>query len=120
MTNLPDQTARIRALNDLLRTTAFHSPATYPGRFQILITPGCQAMDTGDFAELVGAVAGFTTFDEDNDPHGEHDFGCVTVAGERYFFKIDYYDLSLTGHSPDPADARQTVRVLTIMRADEY
>jgi hypothetical protein len=120
MTTLPNRTAQIRALNDLLRESAFNSPATYPGPFKVLITQGCQAMATCDFAELAGTVAGFTAFDEGNDPHGEHDFGAVTVAGERYFFKIDYYDLAMTAHSPDPADARQTVRVLTIMRADEY
>jgi hypothetical protein len=120
MTTLPDRTARIRALNDLLRKSAFNSPATYPGPFKVMITPGCQAMATCDFAELAGAVAGFTAFDEGNDPHGEHDFGAVTVGNERYFFKIDYYDLTLSGHSSDAADPNQTIRVLTIMRADEY
>ena len=30
------------------------------------------------------------------------------------FFKIDYYDRSLNGHSPDPADPTVTTRVLTI------
>ena len=120
MTTLPDRTARIRDLNDLLRHAAFNNPSTYPGPFTVLITQGCRAMATYDFAELAGAVAGFTAFDEGNDPHGEHDFGAVTVAGERYFFKIDYYDLTMTAQSPDPADDRQTVRVLTIMRADEY
>jgi hypothetical protein len=120
MTTLPDQTTKIRALNDRLREMAFNEPATYPGPFKILVTQGCQAISTEDFAELAGAIAGFTDFDDGNDPHGEHDFGAVTVAGERYFFKIDYYDLAMSAHSPDPADAARTIRVLTIMRADEY
>ena len=41
-------------------------------------------------------------------------------AGERYFFKIDYYDKNTEFGSPDPADPAVTTRVLTIMRADEY
>ena len=41
-------------------------------------------------------------------------------GGERLFFKLDYYDLALNGHSPDPADASVTMRVLTIMLAEEY
>ena len=55
-----------------------------------------------------------------NDPYGEHDFGLIEVAGHRVMFKIDYYDLSLCGHSADPADPLMTRRVLTIMLAGEY
>jgi hypothetical protein len=28
---------------------------------------------------------------EDNDPHGEHDFGAFEHEGQRIFWKIDYY-----------------------------
>ncbi|MHC2283307.1 hypothetical protein ACVME8_009950 [Bradyrhizobium diazoefficiens] len=31
-----------------------------------------------------------------------------------------YYDKSLSFHSPNPANAAVTERVITIMRADEY
>jgi hypothetical protein len=40
--------------------------------------------------------------------------------GNRIFFKIDYYDETLTVHSPDPSDPKVTKRVITIMQAEEY
>nr|WP_235782877.1 DUF3768 domain-containing protein [Bradyrhizobium murdochi] len=33
---------------------------------------------------------------------------------------MDYYDLSRTAGSPDPAHSAVTQRVMTIMRSDEY
>jgi hypothetical protein len=59
-------------------------------------------------------------FTNDNDPYGEHDFGAFDVDGARLFWKIDYYDRSLSGGSPDPTDPAVTCRVLTIMLAWEY
>lgn len=53
-------------------------------------------------------------------PYKEHDFGKISLAGEDYFWKIDYYDLDFCFHSPDAADPTVTRRVLTIMRADEW
>lgn len=46
--------------------------------------------------------------------------GRFTVGGEDYYWKIDYYDRDLALHSPNPADPALTIRMLTIMRVDEY
>jgi hypothetical protein len=40
--------------------------------------------------------------------------------GHTIFFKIDYYDETLSVHSPDAADPAVTKRVITIMLAEEY
>jgi Protein of unknown function (DUF3768) len=50
----------------------------------------------------------------------EHDFGAFDADRHRVFFKIDYFDESLSYHSPDPADPSVTKRVITIMLAEEY
>ena len=65
-------------------------------------------------------VQTFTEFNADNDPHGEHDFGSFEVAGEKIFWKIDYYDSGMMFGSDDPSAPEKTTRVLTIMLADEY
>ena len=71
-------------------------------------------------ASLLAKVRAFDVFTDDNDPHGEHDFGAVDEGGVRCFWKIDCYDRATEIGSPDPADPAVTTRVLTIMRADEY
>ena len=62
----------------------------------------------------------FDSFTEDNDPHGEHDFGAFDFKDERIFWKIDYYDAACEYGCEDPADPSKTTRVLTIMLASEY
>src|SRR6266545_1757499 len=71
-------------------------------------------------AMLIRRVATFSEFTEDNDPHGEHDFGNFTLAGRKFFWKIDAYDANMQFGSEDPADPTKTTRVLTIMLAEEY
>lgn len=66
------------------------------------------------------AVATFSDFDPDNDPHQEHDFGAVDVAGRELFWKIDYFDDTMTIHAEAPSDPTACTRVLTIMLAEEY
>lgn len=105
--------ARVRRLNDQFRCFG-------NGRGSLMLTSGVDSLGLGFVTVTVAAVRAFNSFDRDNDPHGEHDFGAFTLQGHRLFFKIDYYDLDLAGHSPDAADPAQTHRVLTIMLASEY
>lgn len=103
---------RIRELNDEFRRTGFG------GRH--FITPGIQEMGLLAVVTIRQLVATYDAFCEDNDPYGEHDFGNLTYCGQKVFWKIDYYDPTLTAGSPDPADPAVTTRVLTIMLAQEY
>ncbi len=87
---------------------------------QVMITRGVQALGPEFVAAALRAVAAFDSFDADNDPHGEHDFGALTVRGERILFKIEAFDRTLTVASPNPANPAVTTRVLTIMLVEEY
>lgn len=104
----------IQQLNDAFRT----SLSADLGR--IVMTSGVASLDAETIAQALQAVRTYDQFDESIDPYGEHDMGRLTVSGEDYYWKIDYYDRNLELHSPDPADPSVTVRVLRIMRVDEY
>ena len=84
------------------------------------MTRGIIALGAKRQMAILSAIASFNEFDVENDPYGEHDFGALTVQGERILFKIDYLDRALTGHSPDPTDLTVTTWVLTVMLAEEY
>lgn len=88
-----DQVPKIAELNDLLRCHHIGG--------NVMITQGIQALAPDTIMEIVAAVATFSDFTPDNDPYGEH-------------------DREMTFASPAPADPAVTVRVLTIMLADEY
>jgi len=113
MTNTTkSKTNRIRNLNDAFRRTFIGGA--------VMITQSVEAMPLDQRRSLLQKIRSFDAFEEGNDPHQEHDFGAVDEAGERFFWKIDYYDKKTEFGSPDPADSAVTTRVLTIMRADEY
>ena len=109
----PNNSAKIRALNDAFRTT-------FAGG-QVVVTIGVNALSKELLTEVIGKVRAFDAFTADNDPNDEHDFGSFEVGGEQFFWKIDYYDKTdMDSGSEDPADPSKTIRVLTIMLREEY
>ena len=106
------KTEQIRALNDRLRQNFSEGTA--------VITSGVAALGAEAVARIVKTIAVYEDFCHANNPHEEHDFGAFEAEGDVIFFKIDYYDKSLTYHSPDAADPAVTQRVITIMLAEEY
>ena len=109
---MDSKTARIAALNDELRQNFAEGIA--------VMTPGITALGAEAVARIVKTIAVFDDFCHANDPYSEHDFGSFEADGHSIFFKIDYFDKTLTYHSPDPSDPSVTERVITIMLAEEY
>ena len=112
MENSIDRAAEIAALNDRFRQTFVGG--------DVIFTVGARAL--GEHQSLIPLMKAVQTHVPElgDDPYGERDFGALTFAGEKIFWKIDYYDQTKRSLSPDPADPKVTCRVLTIMRADEY
>jgi hypothetical protein len=103
---------RIRELNDAFRRTFITGV--------VVVTPGVEALPADLRRAILSKIRAFDQFNEDNDPHCEHDLGLVAENEIRCIWKIDYYDLDMEMMSPDPADPSVTTRVLTVMLADEY
>jgi hypothetical protein len=81
--------ARIRELNDAFRAKgpiwASALGLARPDHDGWYLTDGVNGFGPLFVLEAVGAVQRFDSFTADNDPHGEHDFGAVEIAGERIF-----------------------------------
>lgn len=103
---------KIRQLNDAFRKS-------FSGG-RVVLTCGIASLPLVQQNEVINKVKNFNDFTEDNDPYGEHDFGCFDYRGKQIFWKIDLYDLNYEFYSPQPDDETQTNRVLTIMFAEEY
>lgn len=112
--NAPNDNERaiIAAINDRFRQSFWGG--------KVMTTSGVNELSDDTRTALFTAVMHYDNFTEDNDPYGEHDFGKVVVEGRDYFFKIDYFDLTMRRGSENPADPSITTRVLTIMLAGEY
>ena len=129
LTSQRERTARIARLNDRARQ-AMGLACT------AVATVGFRSLPASDQSRVRELIETFDAFDEDNDPHGERDFGCIYQLGdggwtterprlrgderERVFWKLDYYDRDLRFASKDAANPAITRRVLTIMLSDEY
>ncbi len=110
---MPNDVQDIARLNDLCRTAMGVAG-------KLVQTQGISALPPAEQSAIREKVETFSDFTEGNDPYGERDFGAFEHNGQRVFWKIDYYAPDLMHGSENPADPKQTVRVLTIMLADEY
>lgn len=109
---ISERATRIRHLNDQLRTQGHGG--------MIVCTKGILNLETDVIAAIGDVVRSFDGFNEDNDPYGEHDCAMVSIDDREIMFKIDYFDLTLSHHSPDASDPAVTKRIMTIMLAEEY
>ena len=110
---MPDaNTAKIAAPNDHARQTFREC--------RVVITQAVVELGKDDVDRILDKVRNCNHFTPDNDPFSEHDFGSIQFAENTIVWKIDYYDLDLHKHSPDPSDPAFTARILTIMLAEEY
>lgn len=112
MTEVNDRVQRIAALNDQFRK------GMASGR--VHLTAGVNGKGGEFVTKALVKVMTFDDFNAGNDPHHEHDFGSFEFEGETLFWKIDYYDPTGEFGSEEPSDPKQTLRILTIMLAEEY
>ena len=104
---------RIADLNDKSRKYLVTGGRTY-------MTAGVNAKGPEFVSKALARVIAFTDFNADNDPHREHDCGSFELEGEKLFWKSDYFDLAAEFGAEDPTDGKKTLRVLTVMLAEEY
>ncbi len=102
----------IKRLNDAFRSTFLGG--------KLVMSHSFAAMPETVRDEALQRVRTFTDFTKDNDPYGEHDCAVFEIDGQRFMFKIDYFDKSMEYGSEDPADPEETTRVLTIMMPSDY
>ena len=113
---------KIALLNDELRKKLITGELfKADSKDKAFITRGASVFANGmNRMQFLNNVALYKNFTEDNNPHGERDFGNFMYQKEKIFWKIDYKDNAMMYHSPDASDPSQTIRVLTIMKASEW
>jgi hypothetical protein len=103
---VPDR-AKIIELNDQLRTT-FKG-----GRVQM--TPGFYELEAQLRGRAFDVMSRCAKFADDS----EHDWGVFIFAGYSFVWQIEYRDEDGVALSPDPADPKKTLRVLTLYVAED-
>jgi len=114
-------TELIRELNDKARAELLvpENERTVPCLH--VLTKGTADCFKGDaLRHVIESVANYTDFNEENDPHAEHDYASFDYLDTRVLWKVDYYDNNMEYLSDDPADLTKTKRVLTIYLASEH
>jgi len=71
-------------------------------------------------AAALQKVSEFAAWTPDIDPHGEHDYLSFDLCNREFVFIIQYFDLTMEMHSPDPAEATVTKRIATLMLTHEW
>jgi hypothetical protein len=119
---------KVAALNDLARTAMGVA-------CRAVATQGFGALPQAEQSQVRELIETYDVWGDGNDPYCERDFGVIFKARgagwttmkpadddifERVFWKIDYYDPTLTWGSEAPWDSAVTTRVPTIMMGSEY
>ena len=110
---------RVAQINDAFRKGILSTPEVNDPRGGVSVTQGVHALSPDVEMSILAKVRNYTTFDPEDDPYGEHDFGVIEMQGvPRIYWKIDYYeDASMQYGAEDKATA---YRSLLILLADEY
>ena len=117
-----EYTRKVADLNDQLRKDMFtgNMLKKHNLKNKIVLTPGIAGLNLIDKEKVFFSVKYYGNFTKNNNPWGEKDFGSFNFKKETFNWKIDYYDNDMKYHSPDKSDPNKTVRVLTIMKSEEY
>ncbi len=116
-----EYTRKVADLNDQLRKDMFtgNMLKKHNLKNKIVLTPGIAGLNLIDKEKVFASVKYYGNFTKNNNPWGEKDFGSFNFKKETFNWKIDYYDNDMKYHSPDKTDPDKTIRVLTIMKAEE-
>lgn len=112
MSEKQNTAAHIRELNDNFRRS-------FAGG-RMMMSASVAALPEMVIAAAWLKVAEFEAWDYGNDPHHEHDFLSFELCNRKFFWKCDYHNKAMNGGSEDPSDPEQTVRVGTLMLAEDY
>lgn len=88
---------------------------------RLLMTRGVSNHPRG-WEAIVKLLRGPEQSHDDIDPRGERDMLKLELGGTKFYLKVDMYARAeeLQFFSEDPADDEKTVRVFTVLLADEY